>query len=148
MMPKLSQGLPFLLTNAGMRRRRVIAAELEHKGYVFADSPDEADFIVCYTLGSRAKIDASSYPANHQANRGWHLYGRDYYTSAMHHRSYTEETLSIDIFDGKSKQPVWHGWANQTISAANRQKPSPIIRTAVAQIFEQFPPGQDMLNSK
>lgn len=127
---------------------RTIGAELERKDYTFADSPAEADFIVCYTLGTRATIDAYSYPATHQGDWGWHLYGRHYYTSQVHHRSYTEGTLSIDIFDGKSRQPVWHGWAGKTISDANRQKPSPIIKKAVAQIFEQFPPGQDAFDSK
>lgn len=119
---------------------RVIAAELQRKGFVFADSPDEADFIVCFTLGTRAGIDARSYPVAYQGTWGWHLYGRHYYTNQVHHRSYTEGTLSIDIFDGKSKQPVWHGWASKTISDANRQKPTPIIKKAVAQVFEQFPP--------
>jgi hypothetical protein len=120
---------------------RAIAVEVESKGFVFAGSPDEADFIVSYTVGTREKIDSRSYPVSYQGYWGWHLYGRYYYTNEVHHRSYTEGTLSIDIFDGKSKQPIWHGWASKTITDADRKEPSPIINKAVAQIFEQFPPG-------
>ena len=120
---------------------RAIAVEVESKGYVFADSPEEADFIVSYNVGTRERIDSLSYPITYRGDWGWHLYGRNYYTSEVHHRSYTEGTLSIDIFDGKTKQPIWHGWASKTITDADRQEPSPVIKKAVAQIFEQFPPG-------
>ncbi len=120
---------------------RAVAVELENKGYVFANSPGEADFIVSYTVGTREKIDSHSYPVVYQGNWGWHLYGRLYYTSEVHHRSYTEGTLSIDIFDGKSNQPIWHGWASKTITDADRKEPSPVIKEAVAQILESFPPG-------
>ena len=119
---------------------RAIATELENKGYVFADSPDGADFIVSYTVGTREKIDSRSYPVMYHGYWGWHLYGRLYAAQEVHHRSYTEGTLGIDIFDGKSKQPIWHGWARKTITDADRQEPSPVIKEAVAQIFEEFPP--------
>ncbi len=79
----------------------------------FAWIADQADFVVAYTVGTREKIVSTSYPTTYQGDWGWHLYGRYYYQTEVEHRTYTEGTLGIDIFDGKSKEPVWHGWASK-----------------------------------
>lgn len=117
-----------------------IAGELARKGFVFTADRGAADFIVAYTVGTRDRIEATSYPTAYQGAWGWHLYGRYYYDIEVEHRMYTEGTLGVDIFDGKTKQPVWHGWATKTISSADRQDPSPSIDKAVAGLFAAFPP--------
>ncbi len=119
---------------------QAIEGELINKGYVYVTNPDTADFILSYTVGTRDKIDTMSYPSVYRAGWDWHTYGRDFHQSKVIHRSYTEGTLAIDIFDGKSKQPVWHGWASKTISTSDRENPSPAIQKAVAQVIDQFPP--------
>lgn len=116
-----------------------IEDELSKKGYVLTANPEQADFVVSYTVGTREKIDSTSYPRAYSGAWGWHIYGRHYYLTEVEHRSYTEGTLGIDIFDGDSKQPVWHGWATKTISMSDRENPSPAIQKAVASIIGRFP---------
>lgn len=126
-----------------LSRKKIVQAiedELRKKGFTYSANPDQADFVVSYTVGTREKIDSTSYPRAYSGEWGWHIYGRHYYLTEVEHRSYTEGTLGIDIFDGATKQPVWHGWATKTISISDRQNPSPSIQKAVAGIIERFPP--------
>ena len=118
-----------------------IQGELTRKGFVYTSNRSGADFVLAYTVGTRDRIEASSYPSAYQGAWGWHLYGRYYYDVEIEHRMYTEGTLGVDVFDGKTKQPVWHGWAKKTITAADREDPSPSIARAVTALFAEFPPG-------
>jgi hypothetical protein len=45
----------------------------------------------------------------------------------------------VDIFDNKSGKPVWHGWAEKTVTDSDRSNPGPAIKTGVGGIFESFP---------
>ncbi len=121
---------------------QAIKNELVEKGFVYLQDRDQADFVVAYTVGTRDKIVATSYPTVYQGAWGWHLYGRYYYQTEVVHRSYTEGTLGIDIFDGKSNEPVWHGWASKSVTSADRSDPSPAIEKAVAAIIKRFPPSK------
>ena len=114
--------------------------ELSAKGFTYLQDREQADFVVAYTVGTRDRIVATSYPSAYQGMWGWHLYGRYYYRTEVEHRTYTEGTLGVDIFDGKSKEPVWHGWASKSVTSADRNDPSPAIEKAVAAIIKRFPP--------
>ena len=116
-----------------------IAATLQAKGYVLSTDRDAADFVVSYTIGTRERISASSYPHRYGGDWGWDLYGHDYYNVEVQEHSYTEGTLGVDIFDGDSNQPVWHGWVSKTISMSDRQNPSPAIEKAVDSVLALFP---------
>jgi len=124
--------------------RKKIADAIEHeltrRGFMFTADRQTADFVVAYTVGTRDRIEATSYPSAYRGAWGWHLYGRYYYETEVVHRMYTEGTLGVDIFDGETKAPVWHGWATKTISAPDRQNPSQIIQKAVTALFARFPP--------
>ena len=119
-----------------------IENELIAKGFVYQQDPDQADFVVAYTVGTRDRIVATSYPMAYRGVWGWHLYGSYYYQTEVEHRTYTEGTLGIDIFDGKSNEPVWHGWASKSVTSADRNDPSPAILKAVAAIIKRFPPAK------
>ena len=118
-----------------------IRAELTRKGFRYTGDRASADFVLSYTVGTRERIEATSYPSAYRGAWGWHLYGRAYYSMEVEHRMYTEGTLGVDVFDGKTKQPVWHGWAAKTISSSDRQDPAPSIDKAVKALFSDFPPG-------
>jgi hypothetical protein len=119
---------------------QAIENELSRKGFTYTEDPDQADFVVSYTVGTRERIDETSYPVAYRGAWGWHMYGRYYYQTEVVHRTYTEGTLGIDVFDGKTKQPVWHGWASKSVTSADREDPSPVIKKAVAAIIKRFPP--------
>jgi hypothetical protein len=120
---------------------RSIEDELSRKGFSYVENREQADFVLAYTVGTREKIVATSYPTAYRGAWGWHLYGHYYYQTEVVHRTYTEGTLGIDIFDGRTKEPVWHGWASKTVTSADRENPTPAIQEAVAEIIKRFPPA-------
>jgi hypothetical protein len=112
--------------------RDAVEAGLAAKGYRQVDAR-EADFLVSFTVGRRDRMvtTAKTIPYRDQGIRDWSWLDVDVQT-------YEEGTLSIDIVDGASLQPVWHGWARKTITDADEADPGPVIRRAVARILEKM----------
>jgi hypothetical protein len=101
------------------RIRQGVEQGLTSKGYSKADA---GDLSVIITLGAKDKTDVQS----------WGRFGlqQDVY-------QYTEGQMSVDVFDTKTKQPLWHGQATETI---NPKKIDPSkVQTAVADIMAKFP---------
>jgi len=95
-------------------------AGLAQKGYLKAAS--DGDLSLILTLGAQDKTDVES----------WGRFGLQ--TSVY---QYTQGQLSLDAFDTKTKQAVWHGQASETI---NPDKPNQSkIDSAVAKFVAQFP---------
>lgn len=116
-----------------------IERELEAKGYSLTDDRAKADFVVAYTIGTRSKISTSYYPDGYRDPGGWHVHDSYYYVREYREHSYTEGTLGVDIFDNRSRKPVWHGWAQKTITQFDREDPTEIVNEGVAKLFETFP---------
>lgn len=119
--------------------REAIAGELRLKGYRFVEDREQADFVVSYSLGSREELRVSSYPPPFSGPWGWHIAGSRYYVREYKEHAYEEGTLSVDVFDAESKQPVWHGWAAKTITGYDRDHPGEVIERGVARLFETWP---------
>ena len=93
---------------------------LAQKGYTRVPSGGDLSFIL--TIGAREKTDVQS----------WGLWGRQ-----LSVNQYTEGQLSLDVFDTKTQQAVWHGQASQTI---NPNKPNPAkVDAAIQKFMAQFP---------
>ncbi len=122
-----------------LKIERALRAELESRGYVFVDDKEVADFVLGYTVGTRQKVNIESYPSMYRGYWGWHSYNDVYFSHEYREYSYDQGTLGVDVFDGKSHQPVWHGWATKTVTASDREDPSQTIIKAVALIFDKFP---------
>ena len=117
------------------------------KGYTLVANAENADFTISYTVGNRDKIKVSSYPTTYNSSFGW---GRGYYGgyyggmygmsmgTETRVRQYTEGKLAIDIYDVKTHQPAWHGWATKRITSDDKQAPSIIIKGVVNQVIAQF----------
>jgi len=121
------------------------------KGYKLINNAEKADFAISYTVGSRDKIKVSSYPTTYNRGFGWGrgyyggyyggMYGSMYGTSIgteTRVRQYTEGKLAIDVYDVKSHQPAWHGWAIKRITSTDKDAPSVAIKKAVYQVVAQF----------
>jgi len=109
---------------------------LTAKGYRYVDDPEKADFVVGFGLGATDKLRIDTYPA---AYRGpWHWPGGSHEVTVRQH---IEGRLVVDIFDVRTHQPAWHGWATRTISASAKKDPQAAIRSALTAIFANFPPG-------
>lgn len=54
-------------------------------------------------------------------------------------QDYKEGTLVVDLYDGKSKQLIWRGSAEDTVSN-NAEKNEKNLDKGVAKMFKKFPP--------
>jgi hypothetical protein len=123
-----------------LNRRRIVEAietQLAEKGFRKAPDADSADFVVSYTVGARDRINVQSYPVRFRSAWGW---GWTYIGTDADVSTYREGTLSIDVFDGRSNQPVWHGWATKRITERDVANAAEQIPIAVAAILRKFPP--------
>ncbi len=117
------------------------------KGYKLIADAEKADFSISYTVGNRDKIKVNNYPATYNVGFGW---GRGYYggyfggmygssmTTKTRVTQYTEGKLAIDVYDVKTHQPAWHGWAVKRITSADKEAPSAAIKDIVLQVVAQF----------
>ena len=123
---------PLILENLKYATRQALEAKmLRH-----TDDPEQADFVISFTLGSRDKISVTSYPTAYRGSWGW---GGVYHQN-VDVRDYTEGMLAIDVFDVKGRQPVWHGVAKKNIQASDRGNRE-LLNEIVAAILAEFPPG-------
>jgi len=122
------------------RIRNAVAAQLARRGIQVIEDEARADLIIAAVIGAREKIDPSYYPGFHAANPVW--CGPRCYDISFSTRTYTEGTLSIDLFDRRAGHPVWHGWAKKTITKADRDDPKQSVERALEQLFEGFPQRQ------
>jgi hypothetical protein len=125
------------------RAQDAIQAQLGNKGYVLVRDSATADFVVDFTIGAQERMDVESFPAPYGvywAHPGW--WG-PYWGSTVDVRKYREGTLSIDIFDGRSHRPVWHGWAKKELTSSDVEQSEAPIKAAVESVLSHFPPHQD-----
>lgn len=112
------------------------------KGYRYVKLPNDADFVVSFTVGARDEIRVDSYPATgggYYRRGGWGgaYYG---YGTETRVRQYTKGTLAVDLFSVQQRRPVWHGFATKKITEDDRDNQSATIDAAVAAIIAGFPP--------
>lgn len=110
------------------------------KGYQLVNDAKQADFTISYTIGSRDKIKVDTLPLSYRSGFFW---GQHYYSGVsvrndQQVKNYTEGKLAIDVYDVKSRQPAWHGWAVKRIKTSEQDNPSKAISTVVEQVVTQF----------
>ncbi|AWB58059.1 MULTISPECIES: DUF4136 domain-containing protein [unclassified Colwellia] len=110
------------------------------KGYALVSDAEAADFTISYTMGSRDKVKVDTLPLMYRTNFLWghRYYGGIGLSSDTRVRNYTEGKLAIDVYDVKSHQPVWHGWAIKRIKTSEQDNPSKAIKMVVEQVVAQF----------
>lgn len=113
-----------------------ITLEMQRRGYTAAADPASADVVVDFTIGAQDRIAINSYPATYGGPiLGSTLWGNiDLY-------QYHEGTLQIDIFDQRTRRPVWHGWVQQELSRKDMEQPAEPINRAVSSVLAKFPPA-------
>jgi len=108
-----------------------------NKGYQLISDPEKADFTISYTVGSRDKIKVNSYPVSYRT--GYGRWGRSMsMASQTSVRQYKEGRLAIDVFDVKTHQPAWHGYAVKRISSADKENKEQVIKEIVHSVVAQF----------
>jgi hypothetical protein len=127
-----SQADPLLLR----RIREAIERDLVAKGYRRVDDRADADFVVGFSIASKEKLQPRS-----QVSVGigsWGRHGGWAVSAPVAAESQSEGTLSIDVFDGRSQQPVWHGSASKPISPSTDREV--LVNDVVGAILAEFPP--------
>lgn len=113
------------------------------KGYTLVSDSESADFAISYTVGSRDKIKINSYPSLYNTGFSWGLryhtgmYGVNL-SAQTRVNQYTEGKLAIDVYDVKTHQPAWHGWATKRIKPNDKETPSSMIKSVVYEVVVQF----------
>jgi hypothetical protein len=91
-------------------------------GLGYQKVPSGGDLAMILTIGARQKTDVQSW--------GWFGLQTSVY-------QYTQGQLSLDAFDTKTKQAVWHGQVTETV---NPDKPNQAkIDAAVSKLMASFP---------
>lgn len=141
---------PMLMSGSGKFRvpeedvlrsiRATIEAQLESKGFKKGASPD---LTVGFMVGVRDNAMTQHWSApranlpGYGANSWYGQYPRKS-RSATH--EYKEGELSVDIFDAKSNQAIWHNWASTKVYAQEKISSQEVVEEVVTKIFDGFPP--------
>lgn len=125
------------------RLMRITADNLQARGFVKVDNPEEADFVVGFTVGARDKIQVNSFPEPYRPYYGAWRWGGPYYGGATNVdvQQYTEGQLAIDVYDVPGRKPVWHSVATKRITDSMQRNPDETITAIVTDILMGFPPG-------
>ena len=123
------------------RLRTAIQANLFTVGV--QQAAQNPDCLVGYGIGARNVVEGG-YPYGYGGwgwgggigyRHGWYggAWGWDYpYV-------YQEGVIGVDVYDGKSKQALWHASVEQNLVGATGDKADKKIKDAVAAIFTKYP---------
>lgn len=117
-----------------------IDAQLAAKGW--NQVPEGGDVALAAHVASRQEYELDTfYNDPFWGGWGWrHHWGMGATWGTTRVRSYTVGTLVLDMFDTRTRQAIWRGTAEGTVSR-NPEKVNADIQTAVNKMFAGFPPG-------
>jgi Domain of unknown function (DUF4136) len=125
------------------RLRAAITAHLQTVGTQLATS--DADCLVGYGIGARNVVEGA-YPVGWGVGFGWHRGGWGWgggwggpwgWDAAPY--VYREGIIGVDLYDAKSREPLWHASANQDLTGITGAKAEKKINDAVDAIFAKYP---------
>jgi len=114
------------------RLRAAITAHLAPGGTILPVGTP-ADCLVGYGIGGNYVVDPGFYPGPYGYGWGWYGWSGPYV--------YREGIIAIDLYDGKTRQPMWHASVDQSLFDASGPEAQKRIDAAVAAIFSKRPPG-------
>jgi Domain of unknown function (DUF4136) len=110
------------------RLRTAIAAHLKSG---IQSAPGNADCLVGYGIGSTQVVD-------YDGGYGWgYPYGWGWGWPGPY--VYREGIISVDVYDARSRQPLWHASVNQSLYGVSGAEAEKRIDAAVAAIFTKYP---------
>jgi hypothetical protein len=121
------------------RIRGAVERELGTRGYIKTDSREQADLVVSYAVAAQQKLRVRDTPGRSSVYYGGYGHGPWYGGSQVSVQQYTEGTLSIELWDRRTKKAVWVGWASKRLSSNDDSKKT--IDAAVTKILEPLPPS-------
>jgi hypothetical protein len=125
------------------RLRVAIEYNLAAKGIQKAESRKTADCVVGYAMGTRQVFD--DYYGDLGIGWGWGGgwgYGRRGYGGGFGYGGpyvRDETRISVDLFDSKTRIPIWHASVSQSVSDLTGPNAVEKINIATTAIFSKFP---------
>jgi hypothetical protein len=123
------------------RLRQAIEANMSGRGIQKAADRKSADCVVGYAMGTRQVFD--DYYGNFGIGWGW--------GGGWGHRGWgggigydgpyvrDETRISVDLFDAKSRVPIWHASVSQSVAELTGPHAVERINAATTAIFTKFP---------
>lgn len=130
------------------RLRVAIASNLAAKGIQPVDDRSAADCVVGYAMGSRQVFDDyyGGFGLGWGGGYGW---GRRGFGGGWGAGGAwddgpwvsNETRITVDLFDAKSRKPIWHASASQSVADLTGPNAEARINAAAAAIFTKLPVG-------
>ena len=114
------------------RLRQAIEANMGAKGIQKAADRKSADCVVGYAMGTRQVFD--DFYGNFGIGWGW---GGGIGYDGPYVRD--ETRISVDLFDAKSRVPIWHASVSQSVAELTGPHAVERINAATTAIFTKFP---------
>jgi hypothetical protein len=118
------------------RLRGAIAANLASKGVQPASG--DADCLVGYGIGVHTVVQGGYGPYDWGWGWGWRggYYGAWGWDGPY---VYREGIVAVDLYDARSRQPLWHATVDQNVAGLTGTAADNKIKAAVAAIFTKYP---------
>jgi len=121
------------------RLRVAIASNLAAKGIQPADR-GQAECVVGYAMGSRQVFNDYYGGFGGSWGSGWGRRGGFYGAWGWDGPYVSDETrIAVDLFDAKSRTPIWHASVSQSVSDLTGPNAEAKISAGTAAIFAKFP---------
>ena len=121
------------------RIKNAVDAQLAAKGWTQVDSGGDVAIVAIKTTHKQRTLQ--TFYDGFGGGWGWRRFGGGGFgESTTTEQDYKEGTLVVDLYDAKTKQLVWRGSAENTLSD-KADKNERNLDKGVAKMFKAFPPG-------
>lgn len=126
------------------RLRLAIQGNLQARGITLAPDAKAADCVVGYAMGTRQVFDDFYGGYGVGFGGGWGGWGgRGGWGGFGYDQPFVrdETRIAVDVFDARSRTPIWHATVSQTLSDLRGPRAEEKINAAASAIFAKFPGG-------
>jgi len=121
------------------RIKNAVDAQLAAKGWTQVDSGGDVAVVAIKTTQTQRSLQ--TFYDGFGGGWGWRRFGGGGFgESTTTEQDYKEGTLVVDLFDAKTKQLIWRGSAEDTLSS-KAEKNEKNLDKGVEKMFKDFPPG-------
>lgn len=121
------------------RIKNSVDAQLAAKGWTKVDSGGDVAIVAIKTTQTQRSLQ--TFYDGMGGGWGWRRFGGGGFGEATTtEQDYKEGTLVVDMYDAKSKQLIWRGSAEDTLSS-KAEKNEKNLEKGVAKMFKKFPPN-------
>jgi hypothetical protein len=121
------------------RIKDAVGAQLAARGWIQVENGGDVAVVAIKTTKTQRTLQ--TFYDGMGGGWGWRRFGGGGFgESTTTEQDYKEGTLVVDLYDAKSKQLIWRGSAEDTLSD-NAGKNERTLDKGVVKMFKTFPPG-------